>query len=269
MRPTILIIFCFVVLVVSSCQKQKESSNTQAAKMISLESPPPAKEVEIVNQIIKTADYRFQVEQIDSATKAITRTVLSRQGSISSMSLTNSVNQISNQLTIRVPSKNFEILLDELGRQSVYTDHKRISTEDVTEEYVDIETRLRTKKEVRDRYIDILKTKAKTVEDVLKAEEQIRIIQEEIETKEGRLNYLKNRVAESTINLEIYQRTEYRERPGDEGSYWAKIKEGFSNGWKIAKNALLAFINIWPVVLVMSVVYWRRNWLKAIFRKKA
>ena len=69
---------------------------------------------------------------------------------------------------------------------------KNVSVQDVTEEYLDIEARLKTKKEVEARYIEILKSKTKTVEDVLKAEEQIRIIREEIEAREGRLNYLKN-----------------------------------------------------------------------------
>lgn len=221
---------------------------------------------EQTSQIIKTANYRFQVENIDSATKKIKQIVHKRQGTIANMNLTSSSYEISNQLTIRVPAKSFEILLDELGTQSIYMDYKRISTEDVTEEFIDIEIRLKTKREVRDRYIDILKTKAKTVEDVLKAEEQIRIIQEEIEAKEGRLKYLTSKIAESTVNLEIYQKLEYHEKPSEfDEPYVAKIKQGFSNGWSIVKGSLIVLINLWPLVLVGGLVYWRRNSIKKFF----
>ena len=81
----------------------------------------------------------------------------------------------------------------------------------MTEEFIDIEQRLKNKKEVQRRYIEILQNKAKTVEDVLAAEDKIRIIQEEIESREGRLRYLKDNIALSTINIEMYQELEQGE----------------------------------------------------------
>jgi hypothetical protein len=265
----IILIFLSFTLACQQRQSIKEKRSVADAEVESAALNAPTKAEEQTSQIIKTANYRFQVENIDSATKKVKQITSKRQGTIANMNLTSSVYEISNQLTIRVPAKNFEALLDEFGAQSIYMDYKRISTEDVTEEFIDIETRLKTKKEVRDRYIDILKTKAKTVEDVLKAEEQIRIIQEEIEAKEGRLKYLTNKVAESTINLEVYQKLEYREKPSEfEEPYMAKIKQGFSNGWSFVKGALIVLINLWPIVLVGSFLYWRRNWIRKFFGRK-
>src|SRR5690606_18336536 len=88
---------------------------------------------------------------------------------------------------------------------SISEDYIKVNAQDVTEEYYDLETRLKTKKEVEARYIEILKSKAKTVEEILIAEDKIRYLREEIEAVEGRLRLLKNKVGLSTIQIEIYQ----------------------------------------------------------------
>ena len=132
----------------------------------------------------------------------------------------------------------------------------------MTEEYVDITTRLKTKKEVRDRYVDILRSKAKTVKEVLMAEEQIRHVQEEIEAKEGRLRYLRDRVNMSTINLEIYQEIEYQPEPNVYvKSFWAKLKDGFSYGWNLLQGIVLSIVSIWPLVILFGLFWWCRKWL--------
>jgi len=68
----------------------------------------------------------------------------------------------------------FDAFLTAIEAESIYTDYKNINSNDVTEEFTDITIRLKTKKEVRDRYIDILRNKAKTVKDILDAEDKIR-----------------------------------------------------------------------------------------------
>jgi hypothetical protein len=211
--------------------------------------------------LIKTANYKFQVENVDAATKAIEVLAPGYEAVIADMNLVTSGSEVSNSLVIRVPSSNFEKLIEDLGKNAVFTNYKRITAQDVTEEFIDIETRLKTKKEVRDRYVDILKNKAKTVEEVLKAEEQIRYLQEEIEAKEGRLTYLKNKVSMSTINLEIYQRVAFASVPDIyEEPYLAKVKDAFSNGWTIVTMMSLFLINIWPLAVIGIAIFASRKW---------
>ncbi len=268
------LIFVLILLVISCGTKE-----SRAPEMVSSLAAPPQvssndqtsnkTEQDQSNYIIKTAGYKFQVEDVNKSTKTVQALAAKYQAFIADMNLITTSTEVTNNLIIRVPSKNFETLLEDLGKEAIFTNFKRISAEDVTEEFVDIESRLRTKKEVRDRYIDILKNKAKTVEDVLKAEEQIRILQEEIEAKEGRLKYLQSRVALSTINLEIYQKVDYQETPDTyQKPYVAKIKQGFSNGWDIVKNLLLVLINIWPIVLIGVLIYFGRGWIKQKLMKK-
>ncbi|MBX2875643.1 MAG: DUF4349 domain-containing protein [Saprospiraceae bacterium] len=223
---------------------------------------PSAQTVSTQRKVIKTADFGIKVKQVEQSTKRIEEMVAAHEGFMSALNMTNSTYRITNQLTIRVPANRFEELMTAIEAESIYTDYRRINAKDVTEEYLDIETRLNTKKQVRDRYVAILRDKAKTVEEVLKAEEAIRVIQEEIESREGRLNYLKNRVSLSTINLEIYQEVPYTPDRGSRTTFWTRLKQSAADGWTIVVSLVLGLVTIWPLVLIGALVIWRRKWLR-------
>ena len=223
----------------------------------------------INRKLIKTADYRIQVQDVNQSSQAIQATVSKFGGFISGTNLTNTLYSISNNITIRVPADQFEALLNAVGQEALFVNYKRINATDVTEEYLDIETRLKAKKTVRDRYIEILRNKAKTVEEVLQAEAAILDVTEEIEAKEGRLKYLKDRVGLSTINLEIYQEVEAQEQPIVYRDHFGKkALRGLRNGWELIQSIIIGLISIWPIVILMSVLIWQR---RKIFprRKKA
>ena len=77
---------------------------------------------------------------------------------------------------MRVPSKNFEALLKASEKAEREITNKNINARDVTEEYVDGETRLKSKKLFRTRYNQLLE-KAVKVDDILAIEENIRVLQ--------------------------------------------------------------------------------------------
>ncbi|MBI1226895.1 MAG: DUF4349 domain-containing protein [Bacteroidetes bacterium] len=238
-------------------QPQQQLPNSQ---------PEPVK---IPRQIIKTANYRIQVKDVNASSRNATNLATKHGGYVSDSELTNSSYETTNTLTIRVPANQFDSLLDDLGSEAIFTQYKRINSHDVTEEYVDITTRLKTKIAVRDRYVDILRTKAKTVKDVLDAEEQIRIIQEEIEAKEGRLRYLKDQVGMSTIRLELYQAIEYRPEPNAfHESFWSKLSGGLKNGWELMQGLVIGLVSIWPLVLLFVLFLWKRRWIWGKIRRR-
>lgn len=227
-----------------------------------------ADEAPIERKIIKTVNYRIQVKDVNASTEKVKQLVAGQGGYISGMSLNNSSYEISNDITIRVPQENLETLLTAIGEEAVYTNYRSEQAQDVTEEYVDLEIRLRTKKEVRDRYIDILRNKAKTVEDVLNAEEKIRVIQEEIESVEGRLKYLSNQAALSTINLTIYQRVEYRPQPDVyHESFGSRLINSLKGGWELLQGLVLFLIRIWPLLIIFGLLIWQRKRIFGRFRR--
>lgn len=231
---------------------------------------PLAKDLDMApeRKIIKTAEIRFQVSDLKASTKKIEEITAQFGGFVSSMNQTNSDYSRENYITVRVPADKFDPFIQEIEKESVYTNQIQVNSEDVSEEYQDLSTRLNTKKEVRDRYIDILRNKAKSVEDILAAEEKIRVIQEEIESVEGRLKFLNDKTALSTVNIAIYQEVDYVKPPQVyRKPFFTKLKEGFVNGWVLIQQIFIGLVTIWPILLILALLFFMRKRIRAVFKK--
>jgi len=105
-------------------------------------------------------------------------------------------------LTLRVPAERFEEAVDALkglGRLLA----ESVNVQDVTRAYMDLETRLRVKRDTEGRLRDILRTRTAKLSDVLEAERELARVTEEIEGMEGERRYYDQQVAMSTIVLTL------------------------------------------------------------------
>jgi polyhydroxyalkanoate synthesis regulator phasin len=210
--------------------------------------------------LIKKAVIRFQVEDLSKSNAIIRQSVRQAGGYLLSSSETRNNNEQSTHFTVRIPNTRFEKLVDELVKNSVFLNDKTISAEDVTEEFVDIFVRIKAKKEVEQRYLDILRS-AKTVEDILKVEEQLRIIREEIEAKQGRLKFLKDQVQYSTIDLNIYQVIPYTAEP--QIGFFSRLGQAFGQGWESLQGFIVGLASLWWFwILLAGLIYALRRWWK-------
>lgn len=123
-------------------------------------------------------------------------------------------------------------------------DHKDIRIKDVTEEFLDIQARLKTKKDLEQRYRDLL-AKANSVSEILDVEKQIGALRADIESIEGRLHYLNDQSLLSTITITFYKSTP------TSITYGNRFAEGFSNGWNNLMLFVVGLINIWPFILII------------------
>lgn len=222
-------------------------------------------------KIIKSAETRYKVNSVKNSTKAIKELVKISGGYISNLQFRNNVYSLENTFTIRIPQVKFDLVLDSINNSVEFIEYENISTKDVTEEFIDVESRLKTKLEIKDRYESILRKKAKTVEEILETEKKLGDIQVEIEAAKGRLKYLNNRVTYSTIKIELYETVEYKKEPVSYSkSFWDKSKEGFSNGWSFISILVLGIINIWPVIIsaFILIFFIKRKKLKKRSAKK-
>ena len=271
-----------VVLIGFSCSKEKkmdytsESITLEETGETSLLNTYEAEEEEDIEQsekgrntiddnikIIKNANCRIKVKNVEEATRLAKKLGLRYQGYVSDERFTNTNYTIENRFTIRVPKNQFDTVLDSICAFAEFVDHKNISTIDVTEEYIDITSRLKTKFEVKQRYETILRAKAKTVEDVLKTEEKLSKLQEEIESAQGRLKYISNKVSYSTIQVDMYQTIIPKEEPAMyEPHFLDKAKNGLSFGWGIIENLTLALFYIWPLLLLAVIVFVYFKWIR-------
>jgi hypothetical protein len=107
-------------------------------------------------------------------------------------------------ITIRVPVARFDEALRRIEEAGDML-HRNVAVEDVTEEYLDLEIRLRNARAVRDRLEKLLE-KAATVEESVLLEKELGRVAGEIERLEGRMKYLRDRAAFSTITVTFQPR---------------------------------------------------------------
>ena len=202
-------------------------------------------------KIIKSANVRYKVADIKHAMKKIKRIAKNYNSYISDLRFENNLYKKENRFTLKVPAQDFDIIMDSISAIAEFIEHESITTKDVTSEFIDLEARMKTKLEVKERYESILRTKANNVEDLLSVEEKLQRIQEEIESSQGQLKYLSNKVAFSTIQIDLYETVEYKEEPNQyEKSFFAELNEGFVSGWDVLKLVFVGLVYIWPFIVI-------------------
>jgi Domain of unknown function (DUF4349) len=220
--------------------------------------PPPAPNTP--KKIIHTANIRFKVDDLRKAEISIKARVQAIGGYISNTNQNRQSGNLENSWTVRIPAEKFEAFLGDVEKESVYTESKNVSAEDVTAEYVDNDLRIKSKQKVFERYLELLK-QAKNVQDIMAVEEQIRVIREEIEAKEGRQKYLNDQVSYSTITLNFYQETESSSAP--EQPFYVKIWKNFVEGWNSFFAMIIGLFYLIPYFLVLwAVIYLVKKWWK-------
>ncbi len=212
---------------------------------------PPAEIIE--RKLIRNGSLEFQTEVVKKTKTEIEKICKELNAYISSESENNYGERLQYNQLIRVPANQFDALVARLEPLAVKIENKNISTEDVTEQFIDVEARLKTKKELEARYREILK-QAKTVEEIISIESQIANVRSEIESMEGRLNFLKNQVAFSTLNVTYY------ETIGTDFGFASKLVQSLKGGWDNLLAFIIFLINLWPFVLLLAALsFWFWN----------
>jgi hypothetical protein len=161
-------------------------------------------------KIIKNGDMRLAVEDTDVTVGRITQIAADVGGYIlSSRAWTQEdAANVSDQpqryasITISVPSDRFEEVLNRLRGLAVRVVDETAAGEDVTDQFVDLQSQLKNYQATRDRIRGFLE-RAQTVEEALKVNEQLAGVEAEIERIQGQINYLAGRSAYSTIAVNV------------------------------------------------------------------
>lgn len=210
----------------------------------------PAERIKVAEKIKRTAYLSITVENYKKARIAIEKVINSGKAYIGSENEQNSAYSISNSMIIRVQNKGFDAMVNQLLTVASHVNSKSITAEDVTAQFVDIQSRLKSKKEIEKRYLDILQ-KASKVSDILEIEQKLGQIREEIEAKEGELKFLSDQVDYSTINLTFHEEFEYT--PTDKPGFWGRLGNAFVNGWYGFLSFLVGLTYAWPVWILLGV----------------
>lgn len=209
-------------------------------------------DTEYRQMVIKNANLAFETDDLEATAKRINAAAQKFGAQLQSDSENNNGYSLSRTLVLRIPGNKFDLFIDEVAKGVTYFDRKEISAQDVTEEYVDLDARIKAKKTLEARYLELLK-KANKVSEMLEIEKELSAIREEIEAQEGRLRYLKSRVAMSTVVIEFYKHTE--QQAGATVSYGSKMWNAIKSGFNGISTFFIGVLYLWPFILIFVIVF--------------
>jgi len=238
---------------VDNNQENKPEEENKQKQKINPTSKKPVEKIDWDKKIIKTANLNIEVKDYKVFNNQLHDIVKQFGGYVSQEQQNESAYKIENNVSIKVPVDQFDDAMNKLTAAGEKIIEKKITSEDVTTEMVDTKSRIEAKKEVRLRYLDLLK-QAKNMQDILQVQNEINEIQEQLESAAGRVAYLNHSSAFSTINISFYQVTDAIGITEKEPTYLHKINEAFSGGLKWVSDLLLGLVALWPLLAVVVAV---------------
>ncbi len=201
-------------------------------------------------KVIKTAHLRLEVADFDGAVEELERLALEAGGYVSNSNYRiTSGNRRKGTISIRIPEENFGRVIDDikkLGRVVSFSS----SGQDITEEYIDLEARLRNLKRQEERLLELLDM-ATSVKDVLEVERELMRVRGEIERLEGRLRYLSNRVEYATVNVELFEPEPIIQSLGLRGA----VSDAVEGLVRVIRALIVASGYVLPVALLAGALF--------------
>ena len=154
--------------------------------------------------LIRTARVALEVENLTSTSSTISTHIQEVNGYIDRNTRWN---EKETSIGARIPEKEFDEFIENLSRYGTVTS-KTISTEDITEELVDVDARLKNLLSLRKRLRELL-AQAKKLSEILEIEKELARVQTEIDSIEARKSKLMGRVNYSEVNIHLEQKTLY------------------------------------------------------------
>ncbi|MBS1522226.1 MAG: DUF4349 domain-containing protein [Bacteroidetes bacterium] len=228
------------------------------------ESPTNNKRyTDIGRKIVKNGDISFETNDIAATRQKILATLKSLGGYVDDdkESTDNEENRKDYTLNVSIPANNFDKLLNFVSSSADKIDSKNISITDVTTNYIDITTRLANKKILENRYLDLLK-KASKISDLLEIENKLTEIRSDIESTQGRLNYLNKQILYSSLNITFY--TKQIVKADKPIGFAYKLKMALHKGELFLEHLFFKVVALWPlwslcIIGFITFRMWRRK----------
>ena len=159
----------------------------------------------IPSMVIRNGQAAVEVEKLDPAILKLRQLATQLGGYVANSSMIGGRDQVpSAMLELKIPAERFDQAINGLGTLGK-VESVNATAEDVGEEFVDVTARVNNAKRLEERLIDLLANRTGRLQDVLSVERELARVREEIERYEGRLRYLKSRVAVSTLSVNLHE----------------------------------------------------------------
>lgn len=262
------IIAIAIILGLFGCQNAEKRHESVASTQEMVLPDAASADTTATEKIIKTADMRFRVKDVQSTKEKLSQTIKSEGGTVSEFSIqsviqetekvkqsTDSLKEITSYktegyLVAKVPSEKLDEFTNTIAKMAVFVDNQSLKMDDQSISYLTNKLKADNRREAVDRINKLATKKSPNVETSL-------IIKDDYIDKKMQNMLIDNRVKYSTITLNFYQDNTiktmivandnvYDYKPGFANRFWL----GLVNGWTIFKEIILAIANLWMLILV-------------------
>lgn len=201
--------------------------------------------------VIRTGELELQVNDVGQALVAIRQLTIDAGGFVLSSSTYahgEGGKQQTATLTVQVPSERFDQFLNQVRTSPliVKVEREQLQSQDVTEEYLDLDARLRNLQATEQRYLALL-DRASTIEEILRVEQELSRVRYEIEQVTGRKQYLERHIAYAQATITLVPAPAAQDARGPAFD----LARAVERAWR----ASLRFIGGVAEIVVMSVVF--------------
>jgi hypothetical protein len=236
----------------------REDEPAQAAlQNASLQQAEQSAPTPVERKIIRDATLALEVDEPSKAAQRVNSIAEARGGFVVSSESRQESRERGKAyevytVQLRVPAAQFDAALADIRAAGGAVTSEKVAGKDVTEEYIDLEARLRTQRALEAQLLDIMKG-AHEVEDAISVHRELSNVRTEIERLEGRRRFLENQSSLSTISVTLRPPTPLVSTSG----FFRSVGEAFGDGVDIAAAVTLflirALLALLPVALFLGV----------------
>ncbi len=213
---------------------------------------------DIARKLIQNAELHLEVDSCDEARRAIETSLAEAGGFLASARVDHHQGRASRAvLVLRIPATSLGSALASFSELGTVI-HETLDTQDITEEYFDLEARLESARQLETRLLEMLTTRAQEVGELLEVEAELGRVRETIERFEGKLRLWESQVAYSTLTVELTTHAVFAAvEPQGLGE---AIAATLSNSWQamlsVGRGILLLAVAFLPWLLPLLFVVW-------------
>ncbi len=256
----------------SDLEAQKVTPEDDVQSALAGAPPPPGEELKapenVGPMIVQTASLNILATNYDQASAAIDKLAAAHGGYVEKLDAkaqTGNARELT--ASLRIPTKQLDGFLADVRKLGRVEEETR-SNEEVSDQYVDLQARLKSARATEQRLIELLGTRTGKLQDVLEAERELARVRGEIESMQGQSTILVHRVNYATVQVDLSE--EYRQVLGSGPvSTGSKLRnalvEGFRNLQDGAVGLLVFLFAVGPsllfwlaILLVPGWFAWRR-----------
>lgn len=230
----------------------------------------------VSRKIIRDGQMSLRVDSFDRALEELSAAVAERGGYVVNQNRysQDGKSQTSGSVTVKVPYDRFEELVA-LARELGKATDERVDTQDVTDQYIDLTTRIQVYETKLDRLLELLEQSG-DLSEVLAVENELANTRAEFESLRGQLRYLTNQTSYSTLRINLTEKPAEASEIQVEGfaGFWRELKESFVMGINSVISGLGGFFVAlagWLPALIglgaAALILWKA-WLKKWWRSQ-